>query len=182
MSINGWASWCAYQRWQARLVQGDDEQIVHLLAVRLAWEWLLHEVCACQRLELASARSRRRGMRGIRQRCAKIWPARRRPLAGPPRRSQRPRCRPSFASTCAPRSTAALSKPAARRYRHRALPDFSRVRGSTAGSEMTRPNCRRSRLRIAPACAPAGGGGGRESGAGRAASRALCGNARPAAR
>jgi uncharacterized protein YbcC (UPF0753/DUF2309 family) len=41
MSINGWASWCAYQRWQARLVQQDDEQIVHLLAVRLAWEWLL---------------------------------------------------------------------------------------------------------------------------------------------
>ena len=43
MSINGWASWCAYQRWQARLVKGDDAQIVHLLAVRLAWEWLLHE-------------------------------------------------------------------------------------------------------------------------------------------
>jgi len=43
LSINGWASWCAYQRWQARLVQCDDEQIVHLLAVRLAWEWLLHE-------------------------------------------------------------------------------------------------------------------------------------------
>ncbi len=43
MSINGWASWCAYQRWQARLQQGDDAQIVHLLAVRLAWEWLLHE-------------------------------------------------------------------------------------------------------------------------------------------
>jgi uncharacterized protein YbcC (UPF0753/DUF2309 family) len=43
MSINGWASWCAYQRWRARLVQRDDEQIVHLLAVRLAWEWLLHE-------------------------------------------------------------------------------------------------------------------------------------------
>jgi len=43
MSINGWASWCAYQRWQARLVQRDDAQIVHLLAVRLAWEWLLHD-------------------------------------------------------------------------------------------------------------------------------------------
>ena len=43
MSINGWASWCAWQRWEARLVQRDDEQIVHLLAVRLAWEWLLHE-------------------------------------------------------------------------------------------------------------------------------------------
>lgn len=43
MSINGWASWCAYQRWQARLEERDDEQIVHLLAVRLAWEWLLHQ-------------------------------------------------------------------------------------------------------------------------------------------
>ena len=43
MSINGWASWCAYQRWQARLAHRDDAQIVHLLAVRLAWEWLLHE-------------------------------------------------------------------------------------------------------------------------------------------
>jgi uncharacterized protein YbcC (UPF0753/DUF2309 family) len=42
-SLNGWASWCAYQRWQARLVQQDDEQIVHLLAIRLAWEWLLHD-------------------------------------------------------------------------------------------------------------------------------------------
>ncbi len=43
MSINGWASWCAYQRWQARLGQRDDAQIVHLLAIRLVWEWLLHK-------------------------------------------------------------------------------------------------------------------------------------------
>ena len=43
MSINGWASWCAYQRWQARLEKRDDDQIIHLLAVRLAWEWLLHK-------------------------------------------------------------------------------------------------------------------------------------------
>jgi uncharacterized protein YbcC (UPF0753/DUF2309 family) len=43
LSINGWASWCAHQRWQARLEQRDDEQIEHLLAIRLAWEWLLHE-------------------------------------------------------------------------------------------------------------------------------------------
>ena len=45
MSINGWASWCAYERWQARLgtVPGkaDDDDIVELLAIRLAWEWLL---------------------------------------------------------------------------------------------------------------------------------------------
>ena len=42
MNIGGWAAWCAYERWQARLEGGDDDQIVHLLAVRLAWEWLLH--------------------------------------------------------------------------------------------------------------------------------------------
>ena len=45
MSINGWASWCAYERWQARLgtVPGktDDDDIMELLAIRLGWEWLL---------------------------------------------------------------------------------------------------------------------------------------------
>ncbi len=39
---NGWASWCAYQRWTARLSGADDAAIVDLLAIRLAWEWLLH--------------------------------------------------------------------------------------------------------------------------------------------
>jgi uncharacterized protein YbcC (UPF0753/DUF2309 family) len=43
MSINGWSSWAAYQRWQARLAKRDDDHIVHMLAIRLAWEWLLHE-------------------------------------------------------------------------------------------------------------------------------------------
>lgn len=38
MDINGWASWCAYQRWQAQLVQREDDHIVQLLAIRLAWE------------------------------------------------------------------------------------------------------------------------------------------------
>ncbi len=40
-SVNGWAAWCAYRRWQARLASSDDDEIVELLAVRLAWEWLL---------------------------------------------------------------------------------------------------------------------------------------------
>jgi uncharacterized protein YbcC (UPF0753/DUF2309 family) len=40
-SVNGWAAWCAYRRWQARLVGSDDDAIVELLAIRLAWEWLL---------------------------------------------------------------------------------------------------------------------------------------------
>ena len=42
LSINGWAAWCAYERWQARLDGRDDDQIVHLLAIRIAWEALLH--------------------------------------------------------------------------------------------------------------------------------------------
>jgi uncharacterized protein len=43
LSVNGWASWCAYQRWQARLSGRDDDHIVQLLAIRLAWEWLLRD-------------------------------------------------------------------------------------------------------------------------------------------
>lgn len=39
MSINGWASLCAYARWQAHLAQKDDDHIVQLLAIRLAWEY-----------------------------------------------------------------------------------------------------------------------------------------------
>ena len=42
-SVRGWAAWCAYERWQARLIGGDDDQIVQLLAMRAAWEWLLVE-------------------------------------------------------------------------------------------------------------------------------------------
>jgi uncharacterized protein YbcC (UPF0753/DUF2309 family) len=38
---NGWASWCAYRRWTARLDGRDDDALTELLAVRLAWEWLL---------------------------------------------------------------------------------------------------------------------------------------------
>ena len=41
--IQGWASWCAYLRWQARLEGGDDAQLVDLLAIRLSWEYLLDD-------------------------------------------------------------------------------------------------------------------------------------------
>jgi uncharacterized protein YbcC (UPF0753/DUF2309 family) len=41
MSVGGWAAWCAYLRWQARLAGRDDDTITHLLAVRVAWDWLL---------------------------------------------------------------------------------------------------------------------------------------------
>lgn len=38
MSINGWASLCAFARWQADLAQKEDDHIIQLLAIRLAWE------------------------------------------------------------------------------------------------------------------------------------------------
>jgi uncharacterized protein len=46
MAIGGWGAWCAYERWQARLGGSDDDKIVELLAIRLAWEWLLFEDAA----------------------------------------------------------------------------------------------------------------------------------------
>lgn len=42
LRVNGWAAWCAHRRFQARLAGGDDDQIVHLLALRLAWESILY--------------------------------------------------------------------------------------------------------------------------------------------
>ena len=42
LEINGWAAWCAYRRWMARLGDRDDTHIVELLAIRLAWEWMLY--------------------------------------------------------------------------------------------------------------------------------------------
>jgi len=37
LTVNGWASWCAYLRWQARLAGADDTNLRDLLAIRLAW-------------------------------------------------------------------------------------------------------------------------------------------------
>ncbi|MFN0062618.1 MAG: YbcC family protein [Myxococcaceae bacterium] len=44
LDVNGWASWCAYRRWMARLEGTDDDAISDLLAIRLAWDWLLHRI------------------------------------------------------------------------------------------------------------------------------------------
>lgn len=41
LDINGWASWVAYERWQARLVGDEHCQMQELLAVRAAWELVL---------------------------------------------------------------------------------------------------------------------------------------------
>ncbi|MFO0687415.1 MAG: DUF2309 domain-containing protein [Myxococcota bacterium] len=42
MRVNGWAAWCAHRRFVARRAGGDDDQIVHLLALRMAWESILY--------------------------------------------------------------------------------------------------------------------------------------------
>jgi len=41
LDVNGWAAWCAYLRWNARLEGQDDVHLRELLAIRLAWEWIL---------------------------------------------------------------------------------------------------------------------------------------------
>jgi uncharacterized protein YbcC (UPF0753/DUF2309 family) len=41
LDVNGWASWSAYLRWNARQVGGDDGHLRELLAIRLGWEWTL---------------------------------------------------------------------------------------------------------------------------------------------
>ncbi len=41
LSVNGWAAWVAYRRWQARLAGMDIDEMPQLLAIRLAWEWVL---------------------------------------------------------------------------------------------------------------------------------------------
>ncbi len=41
LTVNGWASWCAYLGWQASLSGGKDTHLRELLAIRLAWGVLL---------------------------------------------------------------------------------------------------------------------------------------------
>lgn len=43
LTVNGWASWCAYLGWQAGLEGGTDPHLRQLLAIRLAWGVLLLE-------------------------------------------------------------------------------------------------------------------------------------------
>lgn len=43
LTVNGWASWCAYLGWQAGLEGRTDEHLRDLLAIRLAWGVLLLE-------------------------------------------------------------------------------------------------------------------------------------------
>lgn len=43
LTVNGWASWCAYLAWEARLAGGSDTHLRDLLAIRLAWGAILLE-------------------------------------------------------------------------------------------------------------------------------------------
>ncbi len=43
LRINGWASWCAYLGWEAGLRGDIDPNLRELLAIRVAWEALLHD-------------------------------------------------------------------------------------------------------------------------------------------
>ena len=43
LTVNGWASWCAYLGWQARLQGHQDPHLRELLAIRLAWGAVLLE-------------------------------------------------------------------------------------------------------------------------------------------
>lgn len=41
--VSGWAAWCAYLRWQARLEEREDDTLIDILAIRLSWECLLDD-------------------------------------------------------------------------------------------------------------------------------------------
>lgn len=41
LTVNGWASWCAYLGWQAKLQGESDDSLRDLLAIRLAWGVIL---------------------------------------------------------------------------------------------------------------------------------------------
>ena len=41
LTVNGWASWCAYLGWQAQLEGRTDDHLRDLLAIRLAWGAIL---------------------------------------------------------------------------------------------------------------------------------------------
>ncbi len=46
LDINGWASWAAYLRWQDRLNGGDNDLMMDILAIRVAWELVLWRLTA----------------------------------------------------------------------------------------------------------------------------------------
>jgi len=41
LDMNGWASWMAFQDWEAQLQGHDSDAVKQFLALRLAWEWVI---------------------------------------------------------------------------------------------------------------------------------------------
>jgi uncharacterized protein len=42
LDINGWASWLAYDEWQANLYEKEHQQLLkQLVVIRMAWDWVL---------------------------------------------------------------------------------------------------------------------------------------------
>lgn len=59
LNLPGWSATCAGLRWEARLEGRDDDTIVELLAVRLAWELLLYRTATGTDLPTRWTRARR---------------------------------------------------------------------------------------------------------------------------
>ncbi len=73
LSINGWASWCAHEAWQARLEGRSDDHLLQLLAIRAKWDWLLMNECRSDALSQwheawRDAGSQRKQVREVQQR------------------------------------------------------------------------------------------------------------------
>ncbi|MFK7999664.1 MAG: YbcC family protein [Polyangiales bacterium] len=62
---NGWASWCAYERWEAELRGETDDTIFDLLAIRVVWESMLHEELGTQGLKEWERARRAKPSRGL---------------------------------------------------------------------------------------------------------------------
>lgn len=53
LTVNGWASWCAYLGWQATLQGHSSPALRELLAIRLAWGAILLESCSAAQADTA---------------------------------------------------------------------------------------------------------------------------------
>lgn len=53
LRVNGWASWCAYLSRQAQQQGDTDDTLRQLLAIRLAWDWVLYKHVADRTQQLS---------------------------------------------------------------------------------------------------------------------------------